>query len=167
MAGARKIVALFSVPLCGRSYQRRVFGARLAPSLIHFLAYVRHEALHPVHKLTSYSPPHEMSTFERETHRTPEQSLLHTHPPRKPNPHTVNMVNLADGVGITHATPTTNGTNRTVNGYANGNGHSVSRKRVVVVGLGMVAVAFMYAHPPTCTQACVRGQCADSRAEKS
>ncbi|SPO06986.1 probable NAD(P)H-nitrite reductase [Cephalotrichum gorgonifer] len=56
------------------------------------------------------------------------------------------MVNLADGVGITHATPTTNGTNGTngaVNGYANGNGHSAPRKRVVVVGLGMVAVAFI------------------------
>lgn len=53
------------------------------------------------------------------------------------------MVNLADGhVDTTHAINGTNGLNGS---HANGvNGvNGAPRKRVVVVGLGMVAVSFM------------------------
>lgn len=67
------------------------------------------------------------------------------------------MVELADGhVDTTHATNGANGTNkrnrtRSTNGTNGAHGingingiNGTSRKRIVVVGLGMVAVAFMY-----------------------
>lgn len=57
--------------------------------------------------------------------------------------HTTTMVNLADGhVDTTHAVNGANGLNASHTNGVNGD-NGPPRKRVVVVGLGMVAVSFM------------------------